>query len=135
MRELDEAESGGVNKPNPFSKETSFQLMDDIMATMAWDKHEDELIFKVEMPTDTQLSFIFGADTTKKCDMVIFDSSMGNPHVNDCTYDARALEGMTVRHDSHQDWFVEVGDYGSRYNKLFMARRKLDTGDSDDFAI
>lgn len=37
--------------------------------------------------------------------------------------------------DDTQDWQTEVADFGSRYEKLFTARRKLDTGDPEDFAI
>ena len=44
-------------------------------------------------------------------------------------------QNQNIKLDPSQDCVSEVSDYGSRHYKLFQARRKLDTGDSDDFAI
>ena len=83
------------------------------------------------MPTDAHLQLAFGADT-KNCDMLVFVSAMETANVFDCYNYEKDPENHL---DVSQDWTAEIIDYGSRRNKLFTARRALDTGDANDFAI
>lgn len=117
--ELDEAgasfpDGNGVQKPNPFSKKVTFTIEDDFLVTMGWDTDAEELDFRVEMPTNAQLSLVFGANLEKPCDMISFNSALDNPKVVDCKY-----ENEIISQDISQDWFFDVSDYGSRHYKLF----------------
>lgn len=82
------------------------------------------------MPADATLALAFGK-SLKRCDMVVFESDISSPKMTDCFFEKDDLEHV----DAHQDWFAEYTDYGSRHQKLFTARRALDTSDADDFAF
>ena len=98
---------------------------------VSWEKDRDEILFQVEMPVDSYLAIAFGTNL-EACDMILFttDEKRG-PDMKDCFYEQDNPEFV----DTNQDWFTEVFDYGSRRNKLFSARRALDTGDDQDFAF
>ena len=80
------------------------------------------------MPVDAHLVFGFGS-RLEACDMLLFQSSMQESKITDCYYDSKREEYV----DTQQDWMLEVLDYGSRRNKLYKARRAIDTGDKSDF--
>jgi len=80
------------------------------------------------MPTDGHLAVGFGP-SAHTFDMVLFKSFLEQPTVEDCFIDASSTQFI----DKQQDWITEIVDFGSRRNKLFKAKRALDTGDIEDF--
>ena len=100
----------------------------DFYLTFGWDKTSEEIFVEVEIPAGAYLAVAFG-QSLEKCDMILFQAMIDAPLMSDCSYE----EGVVEYLDQQQDWISEVIDYGSRYHKLFKARRVIDTGDPDDF--
>ena len=59
------------------------------------------------MPLDVQIAFIFGAEMEKKCDMVLFNTSVDDLKADDCAYDPENLTDK-MTHDDSQDWLCDV---------------------------
>ena len=121
---------GYVKKPKPFTKQANYEIGEDMNMSISWDSDLDEIIFQVEMPNDAYLAVAFGSNFLN-CDMLLFLSEKNKERIQDCFLEGDDPDFI----DLHQDWMTEIVDYGSRYNKLFTARRALDTEDVQDFAF
>lgn len=121
---------GFVVKPKPFTKHANYEIGEAIQMQISWDTDLDEIIFQVEMPNDAYLAVAFGSNL-ENCDMLLFQSEKNKERIQDCFLEGDDPEFL----DLHQDWMSEIVDYGSRHNKLFTARRALDTEDLQDFAF
>ena len=73
-----EVEVSSVNKPNPYSKQSSYVLDDQIYVDVWWEPENDEVTFKVEMPSDSYLAFAFGK-YLDNCDMLVFEAHQDDP--------------------------------------------------------
>ena len=79
------------------------------------------------MPSDSKLAVALGPHKNKS-DMILFQSDLLTPSMSDCTYD-----NGTWYDDHEQDWVYDITDDGSRRQKLFTARRALETTEENDF--
>ena len=122
-------DSGGVNKPNPFSKRATYEIENDIELNVEWSQEIEQITVSVTMPSDGKLAIALGPHA-KKCDMILFDSDLLYSYMSDCTYDNGSWYD-----DREQDWIYDITDDGSRRQKLFTARRTLDTSHEGDFVF
>ena len=81
------------------------------------------------MPSDSKFAVALGPHS-KKCDMILFHSDLLTPTLNDCTYDNGSWYD-----DLEQDWVYDITDDGSRRQKLFTARRSLETSEENDLVF
>ena len=81
-------DSGGgpLPKPDPFSKQSSYEISPDCELSIEWDKTTEEVILQVIMPSDAYLAIAFGS-SLDKCDMILFESKMDDPTTTDCNYE------------------------------------------------
>ena len=86
VSEENEKADGRVQKPNPFSLESNYDIDIDCFLKVSWDKVNEEVKFQVEMPADTTLAITFGNSQTS-CDMIFFDSKIDSPTMTDCFYE------------------------------------------------
>ena len=101
-------DSGGIKKPNPFSKRATYDIEDDIELNVEWSQELEQIVVSVTMPSDAKLGVALGPHN-KKCDMILFHSDLLTPTMNDCTYDNGSWYA-----DLEQDWIYDITDDGSR---------------------